>query len=289
MIFKEAKIYIRRELSDFYSENEISAFIRIIFEDVFHLSSVELILKEKEKFPQKSNRLLHDIINRLKTYEPLQYIIGFTEFCGLNFKVTPDVLIPRQETEELVELILSENKSGKFSKILDIGTGSACIAISLAANLPPASVFASDISERALNIARSNASDNNVEISFIKEDILNFIGKEGFASERRLTFDVIVSNPPYIRLSEKQYMSRNVLDFEPKSALFVKNDNPLIFYSAIIKYALKYLSENGKLYFEINEFFGNEIKALLVSAGFSEVRIIKDINGKDRIIAGRLH
>ncbi|NOZ34542.1 MAG: peptide chain release factor N(5)-glutamine methyltransferase [Chlorobi bacterium] len=289
MIFKEAKIYIRRELSDFYSENEISAFIRIIFEDVFHLSSVELILKEKENFPKDSNRLLHDIINRLKTYEPLQYIIGFTEFYGLNFKVTPDVLIPRPETEELVELIISENKSEKILKIFDIGTGSACIAISLAANLPRASVFASDISERALNIARSNASDNNVEISFIQEDILNVVGKESFASERRLTFDIIVSNPPYIRLSEKQYMNRNVLDFEPESALFVKDENPLIFYSAITKYALKHLSENGKLYFEINEFFGNEIKALLVSSGFSEVRIIKDINGKDRITAGQLH
>ncbi len=325
MTIKEAKIYIRSELSDFYPENEISAFIRIIFSDVFNISSVETVIKENEKFSEEKDFKITEIVNRLKNFEPLQYIIGHTEFYGLKFKVTPDVLIPRPETEELVDLIISENKTREKIKIMDIGTGSGCISVSLAKKLPSAEIFALDISPEALKVAESNALNNSVDISFFQGDILNFEkntarkklpflvalkrGLTSVVSERRLTnivserrltsvvserrltnqkFDVIVSNPPYVRFSEKKQMSKNVLDFEPETALFVKDKNPLIFYSAIADYAKTHLSKSGKLYFEINEAFGKEVKELMLVSSFSEVKILKDINGKSRIVAGQL-
>ncbi len=312
MTLKEAKIYIQKELSDYYPKNEIESFIKIIFSDVFDLSSVDVLMKENETLPRKAKLLINEITERLKTYEPLQYIIGFTEFYGLQFKLSPDVLIPRPETEELVDLILKEYKdpSGfenpKGLQILDIGTGSGCIAVSLAKNLPSAEVFALDISSKALETAKSNALKNNIEVTFIQEDILNdFSDNVAFkrrltsvASKRRLTrvaskrrptkFDIIVSNPPYVTFSEKEKMQKNVLDYEPELALFVEDDNPLIFYNAVCRFARHHLSSEGKLYFEINEQYGKEIKTLLLSSGFSDVEIIKDINGKDRIVKGRL-
>ena len=320
MTIREAKIYIRTELSDFYPENEISSFSRIIFSDLFRLSSVELISKEKESFGADNLTMLKETLVRLKNQEPLQYIIGHTEFYGLNFNVSPAVLIPRPETEELVDLIIEENKTSTAStssvsenskisvsekglKILDIGTGSGCIAVSLAKNLPNAQLFALDISSDALELAKSNAFDNGVEVSafdrlsqritepelveggvsFIQDDILNY--RKEFYNE---TFDIIVSNPPYVTISEKQQMERNVLDFEPGLALFVDNDSPLIFYKAITKFAKQHLSANGKLYFEINEQFGKEVKEILLSFGFSDVEVVKDITGRDRIVRGLL-
>lgn len=306
MTVKKAKIYIRKELSDFYPKNEIESFIKIIFSDIYNFSSLDVLMKENDTLPEKADFSLIDIVKRLKTFEPLQYIIGFTEFYGLKFRVAPDVLIPRPETEELVDLIIRENKTSTSSVsektfcILDIGTGSGCIAVSLAKNLPAATVFALDVSKEALEIAKSNASDNNAEVTFIQEDILGVTLKRHFslvASERRPTkkqlpkkqsaFDIIVSNPPYVANSEKEKMQKNVLDYEPEAALFVEDKNPLIFYDAIADFAKQHLSENGTLYFEINERYGQAVKALLLSFGFSDVEIIEDINGKDRIVKTR--
>jgi len=294
MTIKEAKIYIRKELSDYYPENEILSFSKIIFEDVFDLSSVDFLLKENEIFSENNLQRLNDIIHRLKQNEPLQYIIGFTEFYGQKFNVRTDVLIPRPETEEIVDLILKENSENENLHILDIGTGSGCIAVSLAKNVLSATVFALDVSDEALKIAQSNALLNSVNITFIQADILKdtpgffgFESREIFVpSEKQSSFDVIVSNPPYITFSEKEFMENNVLEYEPGLALFVRDENPLIFYDAICRFAKQNLGETGKLYFEINEKYGNDIKNLMISFGFKRVEVIKDINGKDRIVRG---
>ncbi|MCD4795224.1 MAG: peptide chain release factor N(5)-glutamine methyltransferase [Bacteroidales bacterium] len=301
MTIRETKIYIRTELSGFYPENEITSFINIIFSDIFNISSVELILKDDSFLTNKDVKILKDVLTGLKAYEPLQYITGYTEFYGLRINVNKHVLIPRPETEELVDLIIKENKEREMLSILDIGTGSGCIAISLAANLPDSKVTALDISSEVLNVTKSNTSANNVKVSLIQGDILDFLlenialaessGKIALTkrptidlTSRFTFFDIIVSNPPYVTFSEKELMEKNVLDYEPESALFVEDNNPLVFYKAIAGFAKHHLNENGKLYFEINEMFGNEVKGLLLSAGFKDVEIIKDINGKDRIV-----
>ncbi len=278
MTVKEAKIYIQKELSDFYPKNEIESFIKIIFSDVFGLSSVDVLMRENDPLSRKVKFSVNEITERLKTYEPLQYIIGFTEFYGLQFELSADVLIPRPETEELVDLIIKENRNTKDLKILDIGTGSGCIAVSLKKNLPDADVFALDVSKKALEIAKRNALKKNIEITFIQGDILSKI----IAFENK-KFDVIVSNPPYVTFSEKEKMQKNILDYEPGLALFVDDNNPLIFYNAVCRFAKHHLSSEGKLYFEINEGFGKEVESLMLSFGFSSVELIKDINGKYRI------
>lgn len=279
MTYKEAKILIRKELSGFYSENEIISFIKIIFSDLFNVTSVQLIINEQKNLTINESTVLDDVIKRLKIFEPIQYIIGQTEFYGLKINVNKHVLIPRPETEELVDLIINENKQRQNLKILDIGTGSGCIAVSLAKNLLNSTVFAVDISSEALNITKSNGLENNVHLTLIHGDILQDISELNTE-----TFDLIVSNPPYVTNSEKELMEKNVLDFEPGTALFVEDNKPLIFYDAIAGFAKQHLNENGKLYFEINERFGNKVKSLLLSAGFIGVEVIKDINGKDRIV-----
>ncbi len=288
MTVKEAKIYIRKELSDFYPENEITAFLRIIFSDVFNLSAAEVVLKENNKLSSEKEKKIYEITERLKKFEPLQYIIGFTEFYGLKFFVSRDVLIPRPETEELVDLIIKENSDKKKLKILDIGTGSGCIAVSLAENISDALVTAVDISEGALNIAKNNALKNGVDIKLIQSDILNFDKTDMPFYFQNRYFDIIVSNPPYVRLSEKKKMQKNVLDFEPETALFVKDNDPLVFYSAVCRFANRYLTDGGCLYFEINEVFGAKIRDLFISYDFTDIKVIKDINGKNRIAAGKL-
>jgi len=220
-------------------------------------------------------------ILRLKNFEPIQYIVGETEFYGLPFKVNRHTLIPRPETEELVEWIISGQKlitnNPKSITILEVGTGSGCIAISLAKNLPNSRIFALDVSVEALKIARENAEINEVEIEFFQTDILT-------VEDLPKQFDIIVSNPPYVRELEKELMQQNVLRYEPESALYVANEDPLVFYRVISKLAKNHLKPNGTLFFEINEYLATEMIALLKSEGFQNIEINKDIFGKDRML-----
>lgn len=279
MNLNSASQHIKNSLLSKYPLTEISSITRIIFQDVFQISPVQIITDKDKKLSREEVLKIDDILTRLNNYEPLQYILGSSEFYDLKLNVQPGVLIPRPETEELVDYIIKRNAAKYGLKVLDIGTGSGCIALSLKKNLKNSSVWAYDVSKAALKIAKKNAGDNNLEINFLYFDILNY---EELAEN--IIFDIIVSNPPYVRESEKEFMLKNVLDFEPETALFVEDENPLIFYSAIAKYASIHLQTGGELYFEINEHFGQETKNLLESLNFKEIMIKKDLFGKDRII-----
>lgn len=280
MTHKETKIYIRTELKGIYQENEIESFIRIISEDILNIPFIQFIIDDTVLIKEDNFKIIQEAVLRLKTYEPIQYIAGFTYFYEIKIKVSPAVLIPRPETEELVNLIINKNKGRSNLKILDIGTGSGCIALALAKNLDKPEVYALDISIPALKIAESNALDNNVEINFIQGDILKIIPELN-----HLTFDIIVSNPPYVTESEKALMNKNVKDFEPPTAIFVDNNKALIFYRYITRFSNMHLKPGGMLFFEINEQFGEEIKSYLSQNEFQTIEIHKDINGKDRMIS----
>jgi release factor glutamine methyltransferase len=231
------------------------------------------------------------ILSDLKIEKPIQYILGETEFFGLRFEVNENTLIPRPETEELVELIIKEEGKGKREegkvKILDIGTGSGCIAISIAKNIPTAEVFAIDVSEKALAVAKKNSEINSTKVNFINADILKIddVTELSTFDFRLSTFDLIVSNPPYVRNLEKAEIKPNVLEYEPHLALFVEDNDALLFYRKIAQLAIKNLAVNGKLYFEINQYLGKETVQLLESLAFKNVELIKDIYGNDRIIS----
>ena len=268
-------------LKEIYPPQEITAIIELVFEHFLGFSKTDFILKADKELSNMENSKLNEVLKRLKKHEPIQYILGETYFYNLQLKVKPGVLIPRQETEELVDLILNENTGNENLQVLDIGTGSGCIAIALAANLIKAEVTAFDISDLALEIASNNAELNSVKMNFEKFDILT---QSLDSSERQ--FEIIVSNPPYILEKEKVLMQKNVLDFEPELALFVDDHIPLLFYQAIVDYSSIHLKSGGKLYFEINEAFGNQVEALLTASGFEQVHLRKDINGKNRMISG---
>lgn len=271
---QEAIAYIKTSLQKFYTESEISAFTRIIIEYVLKKPYPQAILDNKP-ITRLQVRSIHTIVTRLRKYKPIQYITEETEFFGLSFFVNENVLIPRPETEELVEHIINENpKTGL--KILDIGTGSGAIAITLAKYMKEAEVAAWDISYKALDVAVMNSKINSVDVSFKIVDVL-----DTYPTDRK--FDIIVSNPPYILEKEKADMEKNVLDYEPHLALFVPDDNPLIFYERIADIASEILNPNGKLYFEINQAKGKEVVRMLKEKGFSDISIVKDISGNDRI------
>jgi len=271
----------KTELKDIYPEREIKSFVEILLEHYAGLSKTDLILKSECRLNHAVNQQIKKALVRLKNNEPLQYIIGETEFFGLKLKVNPEVLIPRPETEELVHWIIQNHKNDKKTRILDIGTGSGCIPIALKNNLTNADVLAVDISEKALETAKKNAKINKLDVTFIKLDILQAqnvdIGK----------FDIIVSNPPYVREQEKELMQKNVLENEPHLALFVKDNDALLFYRAIIGFAENRLNKNGILYFEINEAYGDEITTMLKENNYTDIELKKDINGKDRMIRGK--
>lgn len=267
--------YIKEYLKAYYPESEISGFIRIIIEHITKRSYPQAVISDT-KLTEEQTILLHSILDRLKTFEPIQYIIGETEFFGLPFHVTKDVLIPRPETEELVELILNENKKSGL-KVLDIGTGSGAIAIALAKHLEKADIEAWDISEEALKIATFNAESNAVDITFRNVDVL-----KDYPTDTK--FDIIVSNPPYILEKEKSEMDQNVLDYEPHTALFVPDNNGLLFYDRIADIALDLLEPNGKLYFEINQAKGQNTVELVKSKGFINVSLFQDLNKNDRMV-----
>lgn len=236
-----------------------------------------LIQKDKELEKNTKNELLQ-ILEELRYGKPIQYILGETEFCGLKFIVNNHVLIPRPETEELV--YWAKENIASNSIILDVGTGSGCIAVSLKHFFPIAEVYGLDFSEEALEVAKENAEINNCKINFLKKDIL----KDELNDLPQ--FDVIVSNPPYVTEAEKKQMHQNVLNFEPHSAVSVPDDNPLLFYKRITEIAKRKLNPGGRLYFEINEQSGNAIKKLLLYNGFKNVEIKKDLQGKERIVRG---
>lgn len=272
---------IQDSLSGIYPENEIVNLGRLIIEQVTGYSVPVLLSDKSKKITPAQEQIIDKIIQRLQTYEPIQYILEETEFFGLPFSIDKNVLIPRPETEELIELILSENTNKKAS-ILDIGTGSGCIAIALKKYLPESLVHAWDFSEPALQVAKKNAEINHTEILFEKVDVLQDIIP-------KLSLDTIVSNPPYILNSEKEVMHKNVLEYEPHSALFVPDDHGLIFYERIADIALEMLKPNGRLYFEINQQKGQDTKEMLWDKGFSDIKIIKDLSGNDRIVVSQIN
>lgn len=277
MLIQEFKRHFFSELSVLYPETEIQSFFTILIEFKLHLSRIQLALEHNFELDNDDFEFLKNAILKLKNQIPIQYIVGETAFYGLLFKVDKNVLIPRPETEELVEWIIQNHKNSDSLKILDVGTGSGCIAISLAKNLPNAKVSAIDISEEALNVAKNNAIMNQVKVDFILADILKI---ETLAAN----FDIIVSNPPYVRELEKSQMQQNVLSNEPHIALFVEDENPLLFYDKIAELAKKHLTENGFLYFEINQYLGVETVDLLKSKGFKNIELKKDIYGVDRMV-----
>ena len=273
---KPYKIHFTESLSPIYDKDETENFFFLILEHLKGISRVNLALNPDLEFSEDEIQKMNFYLNELKNQKPIQYLLGVTEFFGLEFNVNPNVLIPRPETEELVEWILSENKDKKELKILDIGTGSGCIAISLAKNLK-AEVFTFDISEEALKTAQINSDNNHTFVHFIEFDILNDV----WEGEK---FDIIVSNPPYVRELEKHEIKPNVLENEPHLALFVSDKNPLIFYEKITDFAKNHLSENGQLFFEINQYLGKETIQMLQQKGFSDIVLKKDIYGNDRMI-----
>lgn len=276
-VFKKFK----KELLGLYDSNEIEALTLMVINEISRLSKAQIKAFPETKIASGAGEKLSGILQRLQTGEPIQYILGHTEFYGLPFKVNPSVLIPRPETEELVEWILTSIGSPGLAagNILDIGTGSGCIAISLKANLPGAQVSAIDISTKTLKTARQNADLNNVKVNFIEADILNI--KSETANQK---FDIIVSNPPYVTQYDKAQMHTNVTDFEPHTALFVPENDPLLFYDAIADYALSNLNTNGLLFFEINENLGEQTVELLNGKGFKNIELRKDMSGRDRMV-----
>lgn len=276
---KDIRSYLAKELEEIYQEPEISALVNIIIKTVFGITRLhQFFLTEQIITGVQATRII-DICKELKKGKPVQYVLGETSFYNCIIRLNSATLIPRPETEELVDLIITENY-GYDGNIIDIGTGSGCIAIALAANLPGSVVTGIDISDEVIMIARENAILNNVTALFVKNDIFNFDFKKVTKA------GILVSNPPYIRDSEKQFMKKNVLDFEPHTALFVSDSDPLLFYHAILGLAGNILLPGGKMYFEINEAMGKSMVKLLESFEYSEVKVVADINGKDRIIKG---
>lgn len=283
MNLKDLQNTFHEELDHLYGKEEVDSFFFMLIESYYKVSRLQLAMEPQ--FSLENYEAILDALGLLKKHQPIQYILGYTEFYGLPFKVNEHTLIPRPETEELVAWIISKFRiQNSGLRILDIGTGSGCIAISLAKHLPNAKVYALDISHNALKIAKENAGLNKVHVEFIEADILN---SETWNSDfKNLDFDIIVSNPPYVREQEKQHMKLNVLDNEPHLALFVKDEDPLLFYKAITLFAIDKLSRNGRLFFEINEYLGKDMIQLLVKNQFSNIELKQDMFKKDRMIKG---
>lgn len=276
---KDIRVFLSMELDGIYQKPEINALSNIIIKTVLGFSKLHQLSMPEHSINSEQAARIIEITKELKGGKPIQYILGETSFYDCIIKLNGATLIPRPETEELVHLIINENR-GYIGNIIDFGTGSGCIAIALAANIPGSRVTGIDISEDAISIANENARLNNVSVSFLKGDIFNF---------KNISVPIagiIVSNPPYVRNSEKISMGKNVLEFEPHSALFVSDSEPLVYYRALINIADKILVTGGRLYFEINEVLGDSMVRLLASSGYSDIKLTADINNKERIISG---
>ncbi len=278
MTLKQCINEAERRLSPVYGQREAQWMVRLVVESVVGYSPVEIVMHRDTYMSDYTRCKISHVVNRLLDYEPIQYVLGSARFYGNNFKVTEATLIPRPETEELVELIDKENRDADL-RVLDIGTGTGCIAITLARILRFPIVDAIDISAEALDVARENAAKLRTKVNFIHADALALPYAE------RPVYDIIVSNPPYISEKEKEEMSRNVLDYEPHSALFVPDSDPLLFYRSIAKYGTSALKQGGRLYFEINPLFAAEMAEMLSALGYSQIRTIEDISGKKRMMA----
>ena len=293
---KSITTHIKETLGLLYPPEEVRCFVRLILSHVCGLSYNQQILCKDKQIPEKEKEEIYTIICRLKKMEPIQYILGETEFYSLPIKVNPSVLIPRPETEELVDIIVKNVMSAYNNKmservenrqpiqILDIGTGSGCIAIALAKHIPDAVVTAIDISGTTLQTAKENALLNNVDICFLKVDILNTSNANELING---SFDIVVSNPPYIKDEEKRFMNANVIDYEPHQALFVPDEDPLLFYKAIAEFAKQKLTPEGIIYFEINPSCDMMIIEMLSEKGFVYSEIINDLSGKNRFISAK--
>jgi len=282
MLLKEIKNIYHRELDAIYEQEEVDSFFYLVIEHYLDLERFILALKPNVVVTKAEEQPLFEALSQLKLEKPIQYILGSTQFMDLEFKVNENVLIPRPETEELVRWIIDDYEilGNKEINILDIGTGSGCMAISLAKYLKNAKVDALDISENALEIAQENASLNKVKVGFMQTDIF----KLEYLEEK---YDIIVSNPPYVRMLEKEQMNSNVIENEPELALFVEDKDPLVFYRKISEFAKSNLKKDGCLYFEINQYLGAETKALLEN-DFYEVELHKDMFSNDRMLKGKL-
>ena len=281
---KQVSADFSKQLSTLYDDNEVNSLFMMVLENVVNISSAKIKAFPETEISTPDSERITNILTRLATGEPIQYIVGYTEFYGLSFKVNPSVLIPRPETEELVDWAIKSWQLAVGSwqepfNILDIGTGSGCIPISLMKNLPGAEVSAVDISPEALQTAKENARLNKVEVHFIQADILN--PKSEILNSK---FEIIISNPPYVTLEDKKLMHTNVTDFEPHTALFVPEEDPLIFYKAIADFASTHLKKGGLLFFEINESYGKQIVDLLNNKQFINIELRTDISGKDRMV-----
>ena len=274
MTLQDFKLKMISELSSIYEMDELNSIFNLLAEDYLKIPRSKILLADEIHLDESNQTLFLSALERLKTHEPIQYVLGKTTFMDLEFKVNSSVLIPRPETEELVRLMLKEDLDGK--EILDIGTGSGCIAISLAKNLPNSKVTALDISEDSLEVAKENAKLNNVNIEFINADIFKY------QSDKK--YDLIVSNPPYVCESEKVFMKKNVLNFEPNLALFVEDENPVKFYESIMNFSSNNLSLKGRIYFEINENLSYKLDTLCEKYICNSIICLKDNFNKNRIL-----
>lgn len=280
---QECRNLIFDRIGTLYAEDEVRAMTRLILEDLTNKSNASLLADPLYDVSSLLWDKINQICDYLKQYKPLQYIMGESEFMGRRFRVNPSVLIPRPETEELVDLVIRENRAERVS-LIDIGTGSGVIAVTVALEMKRPTVTATDISQSSLDTAAFNARENGAVISFTRSDILNPSTDKNPPTGKE-KYDIIVSNPPYVRESEKKRMGDNVLKYEPHNALFVPDNDPLIFYRAIFRFAEDHLLPGGKIYLEINEALGQEMISLARKQGYREIRLIKDINGKERIVA----
>ena len=278
MTFSDLEKQFSAELSDIYAKEEAAMLCFLSVQHRFNWTKASYLLNKQEVISHTDTTHFLNILSQLKTSKPIQYILGETDFYGRTFRVNPAVLIPRPETEELVKWVV-ETVSTKNPSLLDIGTGSGCIAISLKIEIPEAEVVAIDISADALAIAQQNATFHKAPVTFIERDVLNM-----YATDLTTTFDVLVSNPPYIAMAEKDSMKANVLANEPHVALFVLYTNPLIFYDRISALAQAKLKPGGFLFFEINERFGKEVLSLLLKKVFKHLELRIDLFGKDRML-----
>ena len=283
----QLKEYFHLELKDNYPNSEIESFFFWTLEELLGIQRIDFVLQKNTPVNSQNVKRIKEVVQRLQNEEPIQYIFGSTEFYGLKFNVSEDTLIPRPETEELVEWIIETVKSDEYLsslselRILDIGTGTGCIAITLTKHILSANTTAIDISKKTLSIAKSNSTLNEVAVAFVLTDILEL-------SKLDSQYDIIVSNPPYVRNLEKVEIKKNVLQYEPKSALFVEDDDPLLFYRQIGKLSLESLTNKGYLFFEINQYLGKETVDLLSDLGYHHIELRKDLFGNNRMIKCRL-